>query len=103
MNVRTRQAACIQFQLTGNYFSELPDAEFMRFCDIYFGPQNASQALQSLENIRFPHRRDKSHDQKSFLQKLDTIAHKFLFASMTSLNVTSFGLMMKLASFPFLC
>jgi hypothetical protein len=46
--------------------------------NIYFGPQNASQSLQSLENIRFPHHRDKSHDQKSFLQKLDTALYMLL-------------------------
>jgi len=75
-----RLAACFTFQLSDNDFSELPDAEFMRYCEIYFGPANAVQALQSLSDIRIAGHRDRNHSQKVFVQKFDTVVHKFLFA-----------------------
>ena len=75
-----RTAACTSFGITDNNFADLPDAEFMQWCEIFFGPKSASQALRSLVEIRFVPHRDKSHSQATFVQKFDTFNHKYLFA-----------------------
>lgn len=75
-----RTAACSVFHLNDSTFSELDDAEFMKWCEIYFGPKSAAQALQSLAEIRLATHRDKEHSQAVFVQKFDTLNHKFLFA-----------------------
>jgi hypothetical protein len=48
-----RRAACATFQLSDNDFAELPDRMFYEYCEIEFGPKNASQALQNLVDVRF--------------------------------------------------
>jgi hypothetical protein len=75
-----RTAACTTFSLTDNQLSDLPDSEFMQWCEIFFGPKSASQALRSLTEIRFSPHRDKAHSQATFVQKFDTLNHTFLFA-----------------------
>lgn len=75
-----RTAACTTFHLTDNMFADLPDAQFMQWCDIFFGPKSASQALQSLSEIRLAPHRDKNHSQSTFVKKFDLMNHTFLFA-----------------------
>jgi hypothetical protein len=75
-----RQAACATYQLSDNDFSELPDRVFYEYCEIEFGPKNASQALQNLTDVRVAAHRDRNHSQADFLQKFDSVCHKFLLA-----------------------
>lgn len=71
-----RQAACTAFLMTNADLAALPDADFFHDCELYFGPKNAGQALQSLIETH----KDKLHSQSTFVAKYDTVAYKYLFA-----------------------
>ena len=68
------------FELNHDSYRELPDSEFMEFCDVHFGPKNARTALAALDAIKMETHRDKLHSQSSFVRKLDLVKIAFELA-----------------------
>ncbi len=80
LEIKARVAACATFDMDDVDFFALSDAEFMSDCISYFGPKNASQALQALSLIRIDKHDDRTHSQADFVAKFDKVALQFLLA-----------------------
>jgi len=80
LGLAARRSAFSEFQLDESSLKALADSEFMSYCDIFFGPKNARQAIAALEAITFETHKDKYHKQSDFVRKFDIACHSFELA-----------------------
>jgi hypothetical protein len=74
LTVTAQNVAKRLFELNDERFIELDDELFLKWCALYFGPNNKKEALKLLNSVKIFHR-DSVHSQKEFIAKFDQVCY----------------------------